>query len=172
MRAAVLAVSIAGCGQVNATPTDATSRDAPDQTPPKTFHALLDATPATPFGGDPYCKYTITLKQLDVAISVKASGQVESATIQDLNVEAVVPPCPYGPADPSIAKYSLDAAKPISGGTQLTFKGDATNAPAVMLTVDLQPLATLYMAKLAFLRTDQQPPLAWNVAVMMTLSPQ
>ena len=166
-------VGLAACGSVHGQVTpDASSIDAPDQSPPKTYHALLDQTNAVSFGGAPYCKYTITLKQLDVAIAIQPSGRVSSAIVQDLNVEAVVPPCPYSPSPPSIANYSLDSAKPVTGGTELTFKGAMANTPAVALTAMLLSSGSVYSAQLGFMRTDQAAILNWSVAVQVTLAPQ
>lgn len=166
-------VALAACGSVNGKVTpDASTADAADMSQPTTYHAMLDHTDAVPFGGTPYCNYTITLEQLDVAIAIQASGRVSSATVQDLNVEGTLMMCPYPPSPPSIANYSLESSKPVSGGTELTFKGAAANAPAVALTAVLQPTGSIYSAHLGFMRTDQVSTLNWSVAVTLTLAPQ
>lgn len=168
-------VAVSGCGQVTAPPDAAIVPDA-DLTPAVTYRATLDKTPAVRFGGVVYCLYSITLKQLDVTVAIRPSGEVTSATVQDLNFEEVVPvspPCPNPPAPATIANYSLDSATRGTGGTtRLTFKGAATNAPTVALVGDLTSVGTVNELKLGFMRTDQQEAeLAWSVLVTLPLRP-
>ncbi len=96
MRFVLATVALAACGSVNGgmPPDAAPAVDAPDMTPPTTYHAMLAQTDPVAFGGGGFCNYTITLKQLDVAIAIQPSGHVSSATVQDLNVEGTDAMCP------------------------------------------------------------------------------
>jgi hypothetical protein len=165
----VIAVFASACGTVASEPKDGAVNETPIM-----YKATMDQTPATPFGGAPYCSYTITLKQLDVELGIlPSSKQVTTGRVQDLNVEAVVPPCQYGPTPPSIATYTLaSATRSMNGGTTLTFQGDPANAPVVSLGGELTSAGSVYQAQLGFQRTDEPSPLNWSVLVTVTLSPQ
>lgn len=161
-----IAVVTSACGTVTSEPMDGAVM----------YKATIDQTPAMPFGGSPYCSYTIVLKQLDVELGIlPSSKQVTTGRVQDLNVEAVVPttpPCEYPAADPTIATYTLTSATPGASGTTLTFQGDPANAPAVSLGAELSSAGSVYQAQLGFQRTDEPSPLNWSVLVTVTLSPQ
>src|SRR4051812_35859649 len=139
-----IAVFASACGAVGG-----------DETPVM-YKATMAQTPATPFGGAPYCSYTIVLKQLAVEFGIlPSSKQVATGRVQDLNVEAVVPttpPCPDGPLPPSIAIYTLASATPGASGTTLTFKGDPANAPVVTLGGELTSAGSVYQVRLGFQR--------------------
>src|SRR5262245_8418731 len=181
-----IALCTAACGSVaRQPPVDGQTADAPvdaaiiDATPARPYKGTLDQTPPVQFGGTPYCKYTITLKQIAVEIAILPGGQVTSGRVQALNVEAVVvsttPNCPATtPVIPAnVATYTFQSAKPSSGGMQLTFKGASTNNPGVDLTVDLATVGTAVQARLGFHRYDQPPPLDWSVVTgALSLSPQ
>ena len=142
-----------------------------------TWVGQLDKSPTVMFGGpsgqDNFCKYTITLQQLDVQIAILPSGQVTSGKVQDLNVEAVVQPCMFNPIPPNIASYQLAGAAPSTGGMTLTFQGAGTNNPLVVLTIELSRAGTSYSARLTFHRNDGQPAvLEWTVTTTIPLAPQ
>lgn len=170
-----IAAFASACGTVASVPMDGAISDGPGSELPVMYKGTMAQTPAMPFGGSPFCSYTITLQQLDVELGIlPSSKQVTTGRIQDLNVEAVVattPPCPYGPAPPSIANYTLATATPSASGMTLTFQGDPTNAPVVSLGVELSSAGSVYQARLGFLRTDVMPPLNWSVLVTVPLSP-
>jgi hypothetical protein len=163
------------CGTVaREPPVDGAVGDRPSGETPTMYTGTTAQTSAIGFGGTPYCKYTITLKMLDIELGIlPSSKQVITGHVQDLNVEAVVPttpPCAFGPADPSIANYNFTAATQTSKGMMLTFQGAAANAPAATLMINLMPAGTMYSAALSFHRTDEPPPLDWSVAVTLPLS--
>src|SRR3954469_14462100 len=92
-----VALVLGACGSVASTPGDAGS-DAPPG--PVTWrNQPADVLPPAMFGGTGtastpplvFCNYTITLRQLDVRLTILPSGQVTSGQVQDLNVEAVIP---------------------------------------------------------------------------------
>lgn len=167
-----LLIALAACSpSTGGTAIDAgPTADAPTATESKTYHGTLEMSPTVPFGGVVYCAYSITLRQLDVSITLRPSGEVTAASVQALNVEAVVGSCPYQPSPPSIAEYSLGTAKMIPNGSMLTFTGDAANQPVVALTVTTAASSTGQQAKLTFVRTDQTGELAWTVKATVPLT--
>src|SRR4051812_3314866 len=122
-----------GDGGSDAAPGAVTWRNQPADVPPGMFGG-------TAADGSMYCKYTITLRQLDVRLTILPSGQVTSGSVQDLNVEAVVPSSPPTtpfvctatnpmPIAANIAMYQLATSGATAGGLTLTFQGAAGNAP-------------------------------------------
>jgi hypothetical protein len=194
MRYSLLAVAmLAGaCGTVANQTADAAVGDgpAPDMAPGAvTWRNQPSDVPAVTFGGTSadgtqYCKYTITLKQVDLQLAILPSGLVTSAHVQDLNVEAVVPSMPPttpfvcsetnpGSIPANIAMYQLATATAGTGGTTLTFQGGASNAPPASLVVVLTKVGSLYSAKLTFHRNDGIDPIfEWTVATTVPLAPQ
>jgi hypothetical protein len=194
MRYSLLAVAmLAGaCGTVANQTADAAVGDgpAPDMAPGAvTWRNQPSDVPAVTFGGTAadgtqYCKYTITLKQVDLQLTMLPSGQVTSGHIQDLNVEAVVPSMPPttpfvcsetnpGSIPANIAMYQLATATAGTGGMTLTFQGGASNAPPASLVVVLTKVSSLYSAKLTFHRNDGIDPIfEWTVTATVPLAPQ
>ncbi|MFT3695523.1 MAG: hypothetical protein QM831_20475 [Kofleriaceae bacterium] len=142
---------------------DASSSDA-------TYHGTLAMSKTVQFGGTPYCTYSITLKSLQLDVESAAGGEITSAMMQNLNIEAIVGTCQYTPTPPTAAKYTLDTSKPITNGTELTFKGDSGNATGVALTIDLVPAATGFTANATFHRTDQVDLLDWTVMTSLPIA--
>lgn len=160
----LIAVMLTGaCGTVARDPIDGNGT-------PLTYKGTLDQTPPVTFGGAPYCMYTITLKQLDVELAIVPPSQVITGRVQDLNVEAIVPPCPNGSIPPMIATYTLASAMPSQSGTTLTFQGATSNVPAVSLVIELSSAGEAYQARLGFHRSDAVPPLDWSVVATIPLS--
>lgn len=177
----LVALSAAACGQVGgAGPADGAvdTSTPPDSAPPRMFRGAMDEVPAVTFGGAPACTYHITLKQLEITLTLAPSGQVTMGHVQDLNVESVVvsttPNCPadYGVIEPNIASYTLQSAQPNDTTTTLTFKGGPTNKPPADLTVELSSVGSAYQARLGFHRNELGPPFDWSVIVMLPLSEQ
>lgn len=168
----------AACGDVASVPNDAASvpKDGSVAGTATTYKGHLEMTPPVPFGGIPFCDYTMTLKQLDVELTIEASGAVRSGRVQDLNVEAVVdttPPCPDGAIPPNIASYTFASAAPGTDGTMLTFVAASTNAPDVDLTATLSSAGAVKTVKLGFQRINVEDDiLAWAIAATVTLTAQ
>ncbi|CAN5632859.1 hypothetical protein BH11MYX1_BH11MYX1_02970 [soil metagenome] len=163
-------VLLTGCLQpTTGAPVDAAgtgSADAPVTQPAIAYHGTLAATPPVAFGGGAFCNYTITLKQLDVVISLQ-NTDVSAATVQALDVEATDTACPYAVMPPAIQKYTLETAKPTPTGSIMTFSGDPSNATAVALSVVTMSTTS---AQLTFHRTDQAGALAWTVTATVPLA--
>lgn len=170
-----VAMCAAACGNVDskgaidAAPTvDARPGDAG---PARNYSGLLDATTPVQFGGSPFCTYSITLKQLDLKLTVQASGEVTAGSVSNLNVEATVGECTVGVIPPKIARYTLESAKSGPGGTTLTFQSDALNEPQVALTglvIFGNPTST---AMLNFKRGGDtvDPKLDWQVLATVSI---
>jgi len=171
-RALAFSLAVAGCTASTGGATGDAGKPADSSTPDssKTYHGTLEMSPTVPFGGVVYCAYSITLRQIDVSITMRPSGEVTGAAVQALNVEATVGSCPYMPSPPSIANYSLGTAKMIPNGSMLTLTGDPANSPVVALAITTTASGTKQSAMLSFQRTDQSGELAWNVVVTVPLT--
>lgn len=187
MRYRLLAVALlaGGCGTVAQNPADASVGDGatPDMAPGAvTWRNQPGDVPLVMYGGgNRFCMYTITLKQLDVQLDILPSGQVTSGHVQDLNVEAVVPSTtPFvctatspGTIPANIAMYQLATAAAGTGGLALTFQGGASNMPPATLVAVLTKVGSLYSAKLTFHRNDGADPLVeWTIVATVPLAPQ
>lgn len=149
-------------------PVDASPIDAGSQA--RHFTGTLATTPASGFGGSPYCKYTITLKQISVDITLTGAGNVAAASVTDLAVEADVPPCPNPPQEPVIHTFTLASSLKLpSGGLHLELAPDPANRPAASLVLEGDFSGDHVSASLEWHRTDQQPPLDWRVTTSVPL---
>ena len=161
----------AACGDVASAPNDGAVVGATT-----TYKGRIEMTPPVPFGGLPFCDYTMTLKQLDVELTLEASGAVRSGKVQDLNFETVLdstPPCPEGAIAPNIASYTFASASPGTDGMMLTFLAGPTNEPDVDLTGTLTSAGAVKTAKLGFQRINvEDDVLAWTIVATATLTAQ
>jgi hypothetical protein len=164
-RCFAVVMMVGACGTVTGDPSDGGTAT--------TYRGTLDQTSPVTFGGDPYCSYTITLKQLDVELGIlPSSHQVTTGRVQDLNLEASLPPCTLPTIPPGIATYTLASAAPSATGTKLTFQGAADNAPVASLGINLSPSGSTYQATLTFQRTDSEALLNWSVIATIPLTAQ
>jgi hypothetical protein len=164
-------VSLAGCLQptTGATVDAAVAvADAPMPPPVVAYHGTLAAAPPVAFGGGSFCNYTITMKQLDIVVSLQSSD-VFASTVQALDVETTDAACPYTVTPPTIQNYTLETAKPTPAGSMMTFAGDPSNVTAVALSVETSSTTS---ARLTFHRTDQPGALAWTVMATVPLVKQ
>lgn len=188
-RLLAIAMLAGACGTVANQPADAAVDGAPGAV---TWRNQPADVSAVTFGGPSktgtiYCKYTITLKQLDVQLAILPSGQVTSGHVQDLNVEAVVPSMPpttpfvCSATDPmpipaNIAMYQLATTTAGTGGLTLTFQNGASNMPPAVLAIELTKVSSMYSAKLTFQRNDGNdvvdPVFEWMVTTTVPLAPQ
>lgn len=152
-----MAILAAGCGSV---------ADAEDVA---TYRGTLDSSAAVKFGGPPYCEYTITLKQIELELTVSTAGDFIGGTAQDLAVEAIVPPCPNPPQPSQIHKFAFRSATPAGTATMVMMDSAASNMPLTSLAITVTPGTGGYNAAARWTRTDQQPPLAWSVPVSFPL---
>lgn len=166
---ALTAVVLASaCGQVADAPPPPDSTTKPT---PTSFTAEVAQVPTVEFGGSPYCKYTITLRSLVVHFAA-LGDQVDSATVQNDNAEAPVPPCDKGVIPVKRATYTLDTATRITNGFHLSFTNGPDNEPMVDLVADVTLSAGKYSAALTFHRSDIIAPLDWKVSTTLPLIQQ
>lgn len=135
-----------------------------------TYKGQLDATNAVKFGGDPYCEYTMTLKDVAIEVAALESGDIIGAAVKDLVLEATVPPCPHAPMDPAVQRFALTTVTPTASGATLAFEGAKTNQPETSLVIDLAKVGATYQASAEWKRVDLDPPLDWTVTAKVTLA--
>jgi hypothetical protein len=137
-----------------------------------TYKGTLDTTKAVAFGGDPFCEYTMTLKDIEIEIAALESGEVIGAAVKDLAMEGTVPPCPHPPMAPSMQRFALTTVTKTASGATLAFEGASANRPETSLVIDLTRVGVTFEASAGWKRTDQTPPLVWEVRAKLTLAAQ
>lgn len=156
------APSESGSSAVPAAPPDASSR---------TWRGTLATTATTDFGGDPYCAYRVTLRQLAVELSAMPNGKIVSASVTAEAVEEAVPPCPYAPTPANDHGWELASWTVLASGvTRVTLAPLAKNRPAASLVLEIDLEAAAPEASLEWHRTDVSPPLDWRAAAAVPLS--
>lgn len=169
MRATALTLAglCAACGAVGNGSPDAASGDPGAR---RIYRGNVTQTSPVTFGGPaPACVYTITLRQLDIELGILTSGQVVDGSVQVLNVEGLVMPCMFSPADPSITHFTFASAIRSPTGMTLEFDQKAGDKPGTALLIELTPLDGAYQAQLTFHRNDLGPPLDWTVITTASL---
>lgn len=151
-----------------APPVDASIVDAGAQA--RRFVGTLAATKPADFGGPPYCKYRITMKTVDVAVTVTEAGDIANASVSSLAFEETLPPCTYEPVAPNVHKYYLASSLKLpSGGSHLELARDPLNRPEASLVLEGDFRTDTVKAALEWHRTDQKAPLDWRVTTTVTL---
>lgn len=148
---------------------DETTERAAGEPKAKTFVGTLEATPLVEFGGDPYCKYNVTLKAVELKVGTSAAGEIETATVKDVVVEQAIQ-CPHGPMSPAKQAFDLKTSTKTENGWTIEFKGSAENKPETALVVDIVKNGDDFDAALSWTRTDQKAPLAWKVSANVPLA--
>ena len=151
------------------------SRDTGATPPPPapgayTYRAEVTETPPVKFGGDPFCEYTITLKDIVLEVAALDSGEVVSATEQHDAVEKTVTSCSQPTIPINRHSYTLLRTKPDAGSTELEFSAGSSNKPKTSLVVELARSADGFVATATWKRIDIGPPLDWQVKLTMTLT--
>lgn len=138
----------------------------------KTFKGSLATTKTVRFGGDPYCEYTMTIKQIEIEILFLENGEVGLARVRNQAVETSVPPCPHPPMDPSSHDYALKGATKTATGVSITLVGATSNRPDTSLVLDLVTKGDGFDAAATWKRLDQKAPLDWVVNATVPLAQQ
>ncbi|HEY8073163.1 MAG TPA: hypothetical protein VIF62_03620 [Labilithrix sp.] len=133
------------------------------------YEGTLAATSAVPFGGSPYCKYSVTLKTVLIDAKFKDDGSFESVTVHDVMNEAVVGSCPYTAQPASNQTFTSSGATLAAGNYTVAFTGGKDNRPATKLVVDLVKSDAGWTANATWTRTDQPAPLGWTVKASLPL---
>lgn len=156
--------------------TDARSLDASPSpgveagAPSSHFTGSLAATATADFGGSPYCKYRITLKQVAVDVAFDGAGEVIGGSVSNLAVEESVPPCPNATVPPNIHKYTAASASKLpSGGVRIVLGPDHENQPKASLVLEGDFRGGTAQGSFEWHRTDQGPPLDWRVTAKIPL---
>jgi hypothetical protein len=166
----LLAVTAGACGKVADDQPDAAVKVDATPVGSTLYRGTLAATAAVEFGGGGFCKYTMTLKQIEVEVAISTTGQITAASTTNLTGEATVPPCDFAPDGPHIQKFALKSATPVGSATMLVMQGAADNTPQASLAITLTPGGGAFTAAARWTRTDQQPPLNWTVTASLTLT--
>jgi hypothetical protein len=170
-----LLVATAACGSV---PMEDEDIDAPAASSTTYQATMAMSAPPVAFGGTAafVCKYTMTLKQIQISLTKSPAGLIVGGSVQNGTEEKVTNPgtgatdCPYAPAGPTTQKFTFKSATPVGASTMVVMEGDATNAPKASLAITLTPTAGSYTASARWTRTDQVPDLTWSVTTSMTMT--
>jgi len=136
-----------------------------------TYQATMAMSSPVMFGGDAAgdCKYTMTLRQIE--LELKTSGdRVVDGSARNMTDEKVINVCQYGPAAPTLQKFTFKSATPVGASIMVVMEGDAANTPKASLAITLTPTAGAFSAASRWTRTDQVPILTWSVTTNMTLT--
>ena len=151
-----------------APPVDAAPADAGPLA--RRFTGTLAASAPASFGGSPYCSYKMTLKQIDIDLTLSEAGLATSGLVKDIAFEEAVPPCPNAAMAPTMNQYSLArSSKLASGALHVELTGFAQNRPTTTLVVEGTFTSDHVSATAEWHRTDQNPPLDWRVKATVPL---
>jgi len=123
--------------------------------------AETDAT--VPFGGPPFCRYTVTLQNPVIAIPTAKPGPVGEATLSVTMVEATVPPCKSQGLGTQEHTYTGGGTIGADHAVTLTFAAAATNRPKATATFVGKVEAGRLVGALSVQRLSNQPVLVWTV---------
>jgi hypothetical protein len=131
------------------------------------FIGRAATSPTVPFGGSPYCNYSMTLRDIVVEVLADPIDGLVAMVVRDTTSEAIVGTCPYAAAAPNRQVFEH------VGGTQLwpssnmivpDMQGNTSNSPRTAATSSLvREKDTRLTATLTWRRTDQPAPLDWTV---------
>jgi hypothetical protein len=118
------------------------------------------------FGGPPYCRYSVLMKDIVLSVSIDASGQVEAATVDAVMIENAIPPCRFAPIGENRHRYSGTGS---TNGTEVELQlaaaaGNDPQAAAVFKGVQSQGRL---VGQLVFRRLGRTGNLAWTVSASM-----
>ena len=138
-----------------------------------TYQAQLVMSPPANFGGAGtyVCRYTMTLRQIQLELVISPEGQVLGGSAQNMTDEKVTNTgeCPFLPAMPTMQKFRFLSATPVGNMIMVVMEGDITNAPKASLGITLAPTSGGFASSARWTRTDQVPELTWTVTATMTL---
>jgi hypothetical protein len=173
----VVVVRVAAVALLAACSPSTPHHDFPDAAPPdemvtapstgiERFVGKLATSQTDPFGGSPYCNYTMTLKNIVVDATMHPDDGLVTMLVTNTTKEAVVGSCPYGPSPDG--KQAFDhKAGPVLPDTQDAYipvlAGAAVNNPKADVTATLWNDKAQLLANVHWHRTDQGPPLDWKI---------
>lgn len=136
----------------------------PPQTPLPPFVSYSNAADQTvQFGGAPFCKYAVTLKNPEIDIAGIKPGPVQSAKLSLVMIETTIPPCAYPPLGTLQQSYAGSGVIDGSGAVALIFTPAETNRPQAAATFDGKLVSGRLVGTLAVQRIAARANLAWKV---------
>lgn len=136
------------------------------------FAGRVATTPTVPFGGPPYCNYSMRLTDVRLDVTMHATDGLASMLVADTTNEATVGTCMYAPSPMSrqgFAYLGIPRPPDTNGAFTPMLQGLPTNSPKTAITVNVtRPAPDALTTTVRWVRTDQAAPLAWTV---MTTSP-
>jgi hypothetical protein len=138
-----------------------------------TFTGTVASAGTTPFGGPPYCFYSITLTNITSTLTLDGTSATEGqVTLQA--TENALAGCPYRPYPPHTHTYTLISGAVTGASVAVQYQPSSANAPRASLTFTgtLSADNRTLTGTLTWHRTDEPSPLDWTVStpVSMTLS--
>jgi len=167
---------------VESSPDAAPRPDAPRGVEPESpdyvrLRGTLTTTPAVQFGGDPYCRYNVRLRDVVFDAVIRGDRELVAMSIDDTMVEAIVGECPHPPQAQNRQHFS-HAGGPVlassDGSFQVQFAGASANRPRLAATARVtQPGDGTLATTARWERLDQEPPLYWvqSTAAPVALQP-
>lgn len=140
------------------------------------YRGRLSSTAAVTFGGPymdaNYCRYSVTLKNIEIDMVV-ADGKLVASTVKNQMEEAFVGTC--GSTQPTIKtnlhSYALSSAvTATNGGFRAEYLYASGNEPKATLVIDLAPTTTGYTAAATWHRNDIGKPFDWTVTGTIPLA--
>ena len=136
------------------------------------FTGRLATTQTVPFGGSPYCNYSVRLSDVRFDVTVHPIDGLTSILVADTMNEATVGTCSFPPAPMSRQGFSyLGVPQPPGANGEFSpmLQALPTNSPQTAITVNLMRSTPDTLTTTGrWARTDQTAPLAWTV---MTANP-
>jgi hypothetical protein len=138
-----------------------------------TFSGTVASAGTTPFGGPPYCFYSVTLTNITSTLTLDGTGPTE-AQVTAQATENALAGCPYRPYPPHTHTYTLVSGAINSASVAAQYRPSSANLPKANLTFTgtLSSDGRTLTGTLTWHRTDEPSPLDWTAStpVSMTVS--
>jgi hypothetical protein len=138
------------------------------------FTGRLATTPTVPFGGAPYCNYSVRLTDLRFDVTMHPTDGLTSIIVADTMNEATVGMCSFPPAPLNRQGFAyLGVPRPpdADGAFTPTLQALPTNSPKTAISTTLtRPTPDTLTSTVRWDRTDQTAPLAWTVTTTNPVS--
>ncbi len=139
------------------------------------YTGRLATTAEFPFGGPPYCNYTVRLRDVEADVVFRDASLVVAMTLDDTTVEATVGSCRFPPAMPSPQVFEHRGGPwgvNLDGKIRPVLSGLDANRPKTAVSAEVSaPAAAGVEVSLRWARTDQDPTLTWIVTASLPLTP-